>query len=83
MILNTVGEDLPTVFESDCYGVRLAKIEDMLKAGKQQGLIDPDDLMIYVVTLLDTPACVEDTRWHAALQRAAAGEASLDAYFTA
>ena len=82
-ILDIAVERFPSAFESDCYGVRLAKIEEMLKAAREQGLERQDDLVIYVLTLLNTPARAWDADWQAALQRAAAGEAPLRAYFTA
>jgi hypothetical protein len=83
-ILSVAGERFPTAFESDCYGVRVAKIEEMLKAGREQGLKERDDLITYVFTLLERPARTWDTDWQAALQRAAAGEAPLfEAYFAA
>jgi hypothetical protein len=81
-ILSVAGERFPTAFESDCYGVRIAKIEEMLKEAREQGLDRQDDLVIYVLSLLDAATRKLDADWQEALQRAVAGKAPLRAYFT-
>lgn len=73
----------PPDFGSDCYGVRLAKIEGMLEAAKRQGLVEQDDLVTYVMALLDDPTHAGKARWQAALREAAMRQAPLMAYFSA
>jgi hypothetical protein len=81
-LLSFVEKADTPVFAGDCYGVRLAKIEAMLNEAKQQGLHSQDDLTVYVLSLLETPARSNDPNWQAAIQMAAAGKAALKAYFT-
>jgi hypothetical protein len=82
-LLNFVEDNYPSAFGSDCYGVRLAKIDDLVEAGKKQGLSTRDDLTVYVVGLLEKPARAEEPRWQASLQAAATGHAPLKTYFSA
>lgn len=82
-LLNIANNQTPSAFESHCDGVRLAKIEDMLDAAKRQGLKQPEDLTVYVLSLLEAPGRAGEARWQAALQQAAAGRAPLKAYFSA
>ena len=51
--LNLVEQRFPSAFESDDYGVRLAKIEELLEDGKKQGLRKENDLIAYVLYLLE------------------------------
>ena len=81
-ILNIVGESLPEAFESDCYGVRLTKIEDMLSMARQQGLQEQEDLTVYVLSLLEVPARSTEDRWQTAIRQAATGQAPLTAYYS-
>jgi hypothetical protein len=71
------------VFQDQCYGVRVAKVEDLLKQAKQCGLKKPEDLSTYVAALLDDPARLTENRWLAAIQQAVTGRMPLDAYFRA
>ena len=81
-VLNAVEQEFPSAFESKCYGVRLAKVESMLETGKESGLQTLDDLFVYVRALLEDPTRAGQPDWQAALQKAAADEAPLEAYFT-
>jgi hypothetical protein len=81
-LLNTIEESNPSVFKESCYGVRLAKIEEMLAAGKQQGLRSKDDLAVYVWSLLEDPSRAQENRWQMAVKQAAKGQRSLSAYFS-
>jgi len=82
-ILDSVEKEHPTFFQGiDCYGVRLAKVEALLEAGRSQGLDVRDDLFAYVLGLLDEPARAGEPRWQAAVQEATAGGALLRTYFT-
>lgn len=81
-LLSFVEEKLPSVFDADCYGVRLAKIEELLDVGKKQGLSTRnDDLTVYVLALLEEPARATEPRWQAALNAAVAGFTPLKTYF--
>lgn len=77
-ILNTSEQQHPpAVFEGCCYGVRLAKVEDLLEKGRKHGLKTSEDLTTYVLTLLETPEIEKDERWQAALRKTVAGQAPL------
>lgn len=79
-LLNYVEETDPSVFGSSCYGVRLARVEDLLHAAKDQGLEVLDDQTIYVIAMLDSPARAQELRWQKAMRLAVAGQAPLRAY---
>jgi len=79
-ILNYANENLPDAFEHDCYGVRLAKIEELLKAGGKSGLENTDDLYIYALSLLRNPASADDTGWQEAMKNAVCGKETLRSY---
>lgn len=70
-------------FNSDCYGVRLAQIEDLLQQAKKNGLYKATDLTTYVGTLLQDPMCAKDPRWEECVIATARGEAPLSDYFKA
>ncbi|MDR0234396.1 MAG: DUF4123 domain-containing protein [Zoogloeaceae bacterium] len=76
-LLNTVEQMLPSVFESDCFGARLAKIEDLLEAGRKRNLSKEDDLTDYVLRLLEKPELERSHFWQEAVRKAAAGSSSL------
>jgi hypothetical protein len=80
-LLNFIEQDYPALLKDECYGIRLARVEDLLQAGKQQGLSAANDLGVYVLALLEAPVRAEESRWQEALRMAAAGLTSLDAYF--
>ena len=80
-LLNKAEQKCPSAFESDCYGVRLAKIEELLASGKEQKLKKEKSLELYVLTLLENPDIVKDVRWQAAVKKAAAGIEPLKNYF--
>jgi len=80
-LLNFAEQKYPSFFESDCYGVRLAKVESLLETGKKQGLNTQNDLTAYVLALLEDPMRAEEPRWLEAVQRAVAGYAPLKNYF--
>ena len=81
-VLSVAGETLPAAFESDCYGVRLARIEDILGTARQQGLKEQEDLMVYVLSLLEAPSRSQEERWQTAIRQTAAGQAPLRAYYS-
>ena len=81
-LVEFVEKEKPSLFGDMCYGVRLAKIEDLLKAGESNGLEQADDLFIYVTALLEVPSRAEEPLWQAALQKAVANEAPLRTYLT-
>jgi hypothetical protein len=81
-LLNILEENAPSVFESDCYGVRLAKVEAILETGKKHGLNKQIDLSVYVLSLLEAPERADEVRWQVAVQEAAADRAPLETYFT-
>ena len=80
-ILSYAEKQIPSAFESGCYGVRLAKIEEMLNTAKQHGLKGEADLTTYVLSLLEEPARAQETRWLKAVQQAVAGYAPMTQYF--
>jgi len=51
-LLNTVEQMFPSFAGAACYGVRLAKVEELLQAGKQDGLTSPEALTAYVLARL-------------------------------
>jgi hypothetical protein len=81
-LLNYAEKAFPCAFESDCYGVRLAKIEDMLSMARQQGLREQEDLMVYVLSLLEVPSRSREEHWQTSVQRASTGQAPLTAYYS-
>jgi hypothetical protein len=82
-LLNVAEENFPHAFKESCYGVRLAKIEEMLDAGKQVGLRKKDDLTTYVLSLLEEPTRMQEERWRLAVRQAVSGQQPLTAYFSA
>jgi hypothetical protein len=80
-LLNFIEQKYPTLLKDECYGIRLARIEDLLEAGRQHGLSAPNDQIAYVLALLEKPERANDPRWQTTLQMAAAGTTSLDRYF--
>jgi hypothetical protein len=69
-LTDTLQETSPTLFKSDCYGVRVAQVETLLAEARQHGLQTDTDLMTYVWYLLARPTLPQDPYWHDALQRA-------------
>jgi hypothetical protein len=78
-LLNFVEEIAPEVFADECYGVRLARIEGLLENARRQGLTEQNDLIAYVMACARHPERQDDSRWHTAVQNAAAGLRPLDA----
>ncbi|MCL2876778.1 MAG: hypothetical protein FWF12_10965, partial [Betaproteobacteria bacterium] len=76
-LLNLMEQKFPSRFSSDCYGVRLAKVEDVLASGRKYGLKTSDDLTIYALALLEEPGRANDPRWQAAVRMAAMSDESL------
>jgi len=81
-VLNALEQEFPASFGSNCYGVRLAQVENLLQAGKESGLEMRDDQFIYARAIFENPARAGQPDWQAAVQNAAAGKAPLSAYFT-
>ena len=80
-VLNVAEKKFPAAFESKCYGVRLAQIENLLESAKANGLEARADQLAYAIALLGDPARADEPRWQAAIQSAAAEEAPLKTYF--
>jgi len=81
-VLNLAEQTCPSAFGRDsCYGVRLARIEELLEAGKQLNLKIKSDLVAYVLALLETPEIAKKQPWQEAIKRAVAGEDRLENYF--
>jgi len=80
-LLTVAEQKFPSAFENDCYGVRLAKVESLLKAGKEKGLETRDDLFVYAMALLEEPEREKEPRWQEAVRKAVADEAPLRMYF--
>jgi hypothetical protein len=76
-ILEVADKTLPDAFKSGCYGVRVAKIEDMLDEARGRGLKDSRDLTVYVLSLLKQPSLTRDRHWQEAVKMAAAGKMPL------
>jgi hypothetical protein len=81
-ILEVADKTLPDAFKSGCYGVRVAKIEDMLDEARGRGLKETEDLTVYVLSLLNKPSLSRDRHWRAAVKLAADGQAPLTAYYS-
>ena len=78
-LLNIAEQKLPSsAFGSDCYGVRLAKIEQLLEAAREQRLKTQEDLITYVLSLLEKPERAQERQWQEAMKMAVSGEASLE-----
>jgi hypothetical protein len=82
-ILEVAEAEMPRAFKSGCAGVRVAVIEEILKAARKEGLRSGADLKIYALALIDNPARGREKRWQKAVRQAAAGQAPLSAYFAA
>jgi hypothetical protein len=80
-LANTLAETNPEFFESECYGVRVAQIEELLAAARRLGITQQNDLTTYVWAALKHPDLPADPRWQNAVRHAATGMVSLDAYF--
>lgn len=80
-LTHALTETHPEFFTSECYGVRVAQIEVLLEEARRQGLKERKDLTAYVCAVLETPDLPADPRWQNAVQQAAQGLASLNAYF--
>jgi len=76
-LLNIIEQKFPSRFSSDCYGVRLAKVEDVLASGRKYGLKASEDLTFYVLALFEEPGRANDPRWQGAVRMAATSEESL------
>jgi hypothetical protein len=76
-ITNVLQEQMPGLFKADCYGVRVAQVEEQIVAGREKGLRDDNDLLMYVWHLLEQPNIHTDPRWNEAVARAARSEAAL------
>ena len=77
-VLSIADQTCPTAFGRDCcYGVRLARVEELLDAAKKQRLKTEEDLITYVLSLLDNPDRAKERQWQEAMKAAVLGEASL------
>jgi hypothetical protein len=77
-LTDTLQQQAPELFESDCYGVRVAQVGELLNEARQNGLTDQTDYLTYVWYALADRTLVQGTRWRNAVCRAAAGEAPLN-----
>jgi hypothetical protein len=68
-------------FNSTCFGVRLAQVEDLLAQAKKAGIQSQSDLATYVTALLQEPTRAQEPRWQAAVQAAAQNSAPLRQYY--
>ncbi|MFK1566996.1 DUF4123 domain-containing protein [Pseudomonas aeruginosa] len=78
-LLQAIQEHAPSLFDTPCPGVRLARIEALLAAAREAGLTQHDDLHDYVFLALAQKASVlaSDRNWQHALRGAAAGTGRL------
>jgi hypothetical protein len=83
-VLQTMLQALPelpkTLSDTDCYGVRLARVEEALDKARQKGLNQEEDLIAYAYITLQTPALATDTSWQNAVQNAAQGKTPLNTW---
>jgi hypothetical protein len=80
-IVDFAEKNIPSAFESQCYGVRVAKIEGMLEQAKAQGIREAEDLTTYVTALLQNPAREQEPHWREAVAATARRKAPLTQYF--
>ncbi|WBX87278.1 DUF4123 domain-containing protein [Achromobacter mucicolens] len=75
----------PSLFDTDCRYVRLARVRTHLKAAEMLGLSSSEDLHDYVFMALSRPAqqLRDDSQWQLALQMAASGNGRLGAAYLA
>jgi hypothetical protein len=74
-------EELPeTLSDTDCYGVRLARVEETVNEAQQKGLRQEEDLIAYTLSVLYYPALQTDANWQNAVQNAAQEKAPLDVW---
>ncbi|MDR1349863.1 MAG: DUF4123 domain-containing protein [Zoogloeaceae bacterium] len=66
-LVNALQNEAPELFDSDCYGVRLAQVEDLLAEARGHGLQREEDLLACVWCLLAEPAIRQEQAWQQAL----------------
>jgi hypothetical protein len=76
-LTDTLQQRAPDLFESDCYGVRVAQVEALLAEAREQGLKTETDYLTYIWCTLAQPTIRRDVRWNEAIRRAASGIAAL------
>jgi hypothetical protein len=81
VLLDHLSAEEGLAFNSTCYGVRLAQVEDLLQQGKKNGLYKTSDLATYVRALLKDPSRARESRWEECVYNAAWGKAPLSDYF--
>lgn len=69
----------PPLFDTDCRGIRLARVQEQLDAARARGLSSHDDLCDYVFMALSqgVQRLDADRHWQSALQWAASGKGRL------
>jgi hypothetical protein len=82
-LVNFLEQQDASVFQSDCYGVRVAQVEEIIADGRSKGLSSQADLTMYVTSLLSEPELLRQQSWQVAIANAASGKAPLKAYFGA
>jgi hypothetical protein len=55
-LVNVLSEQNPAVFDENCYGVRVARVESLLAEAKKHGLSEAGELTAYVTASLKHPA---------------------------
>jgi hypothetical protein len=82
-ITNILQEQNPKLFKADCYGVRVAQVEELLAQAREQGLRDESDCLTYIWFIMAQPGIAQYPRWNDAVARAARGEAALSQIYYA
>jgi hypothetical protein len=80
-LVNFLEQQDASMFQSDCYGVRVAQVEEIIADGRSKGLSSQADLTMYVTGLLSEPELLRQANWQAAIANAASGKAPLKTYF--
>jgi hypothetical protein len=80
-LLDVLNAEEGLAFNSDCYGVRLAQVEDLIQQGKKSGLYKQTDLVTYVRALLQAPERAKESLWEECVYNAAQDKAPLSDYF--
>lgn len=78
-LVQSLSQQTPSLFNSDCHGVRVAQVEALLKTARAGGLTDQENLADYVLLGLQHSLArlANDRRWQAAVQQAASGRGRL------
>lgn len=77
-LTDVLQQQAPDLFESDCYGVRVAQVETLLAEAREQGLQSEDDFLIYIWCVMAQPTIRQDARWRETVQRAAEAKTPLN-----